>query len=436
MNNSIITLILFAVLIIVLVRDILPIGVVGLGLPFILVTLGLSTTTEVMGAFMSKSAVLMPCVYIIGYSLQVVGISDLIGQKILHKVEKVSKGNEKKAENFVFLVVILGVSITGLVMPKMSVTGALMGVMIAIARSTGISRTKLLLLLAICANIWGNNTLISTPPNMLANGALDSVGAQTLGFLEFALIGIPIAVFGSITMLLLKDKIFPETINEREMAELEVIQENKQNRGEDVPRWKIIATSIVFASFFLLVIFENVTKIPGHISGFLCVAVLLGLKIMPQKQAYASVGWDVYLFCGSMLAFGKVLETSGAGELIASSTLRVLGDDPSPFLVIGVLFSIGAILTQFMSNTGAAGLLFPVTLVFAEKLNADPRALIIAVTMGCGASFMTPMATPSNTMVMGIGDIKFNDYLKVGIPLMIVTAIVCTIGIPLIWPLY
>ena len=434
MNQAYIVLGLFAVIIVILVKEWLPIGVVGLGIPFFLVLFKICSASTAMGYFISETAVLIPCVYVMGEALQEVGVADKLGQAVLAGADRFSKGGKDRTEVAIFVMILLGSGVASFLLPRYGVTGAFMAVMVAVARKTKISRTKLMLILALAANIWGNNTLVATPPNMLANGVLETAGARTFGFFEFGLIGIPIAIAGSITLILMRRHI-PANIDEEEVAKTEQQMENA-GTGRIVPRWRVIATIVVFILFYVLIMVKDDIGIPATVSGPLCVAVILGMNVMTEKHAHRIVGWDVAIFCAGMQAFGKAIEVSGAGELIASGITSVIGSNPSPFLITFVLFITAAFMTQFMSNTGAAALLFPIGLSLALQINADPRAVVMAVTMGCGASFMTPMATTSNTMVVGIGGIRFRDFVTTGIPLMIVTALVCTIGIPLIWPFY
>lgn len=435
MDSAYQVLIIFAVVVVVLIKEWIPIGVVGIAIPFILVLLNISTTADAMSYFISEVVVLIPCVYIMGDSLYRVGVADKIGNMILHLASRLSRKHPKWSELVVMSIIILGSGAASLLLPRYGVTGAFMAVVVAVARSTKISRTKLLLVLAMAANIWGNNTLVSTPPNMLANGVLEAAGSEVFGFFEFALIGVPIAVAGSFTLLIMHRKISCN-IDEHEMEKTETTDAADHGESIIVPRWQVIVTCADFLIFFVFIMLEDVIDIPGHVSGMFCVAVLLCMRIMTEKHACSIVGWDVAAFCAGIQALGNAVETSGAGNMIAGAAMAVLGNSPSPFLITGVLFILAAAMTQFMSNTGAAGLLFPIGLALAAKLNADPRAVIMAVTMGCGASFVTPMATTSNTMVVGLGNIQFKDFVKTGMPLMIVTTIVCTIGIPLIWPFF
>lgn len=432
--QSTIVLVLFIILVVVLVKELLPIGVVGLSIPLILVVFNLMPADTAMGYFVNSTVVLIAVVYTMSDALTEVGIADKIGEGILYTANRLSKDNSKQIETIIIIVITLASAVASLALPRYGVTGAFMAVCVAIAKNTKISRTKLLIVLAMAANIWGNNTLLATPPNMLANGYLKEAGATTFGFFEFALIGVPIGIVGTLMLILFKNKTIASNINEDEMAliEADTLEDEKKN----VPKWRIIGTSIVFVLFFLCMMLEDKIGIPSHVTGIFCVALLIGFKLVDEKHAYAAVSWDMPFFFAGILAFGKAMESSGASEMLANLIVKVIGNSPSPFFITGVLFTTAAVLTQFMSNTGAAGILFPVALAIATKLNADPRAVMMAVTMGCGASFMTPMATVSNTIVMGVGQIKFKDFVIAGIPLMVAMIIVCTFGIPLIWPFF
>lgn len=434
MESSVIVLILFAVIIVVLVKELLPIGVVGLAIPAILVACGLMDASTAMGFFVNETVVLIACVYVMSEALTEVGIADRIGKGLIGLIGKYSGDNPKKTERLTILIITLGSAVAGLLLPRYGVTGAFMAVCIAVARSTKISRTKLLLVLAMAANIWGNNTLMSTPPNMLANGVLEEAGAQVFGFFEFSLIGVPLGLAGTVLLVLFCDKTLASNYDENLYRE-EVDDICADGRAE-VPTWRVAATAVIFVAFILMIVLEKQIGIPGHVTGIFCIALLIALKLMSEKKVCSAIDWGMPAFFGGILAFGKAMETSGASELIARGIVRIIGDSPNPFFICGVLFTAAAALTQFMSNTGAAGLLFPVAMALATKLNADPRAVMMAITMGCGASFMTPMATVSNVMVMSAGEIKFKDFVKAGWPLMLAMIVICTFLLPVIWPFY
>lgn len=430
MNSSTTVMIILAISIIVLLKELLPMGVVGLALTFILVSLGIIDTKSAMQYYISDVCILIPCVYILGEGLFEAGISEKIGDML----NGISKKFKNKGEIITLLLVIITSAIACMILPRYGVTGTLMPVTIALAKSTKVSRTKLLLVLAMAANIWGNNTLVSTPPNMMANSYLTLSDAAIFGFFEFALIGVPIAVAGTLTMLLLNKKFLPNTIDENLTTDKSNLI--NQDAVKTVSKKKIVSMSIIFMIFVLGLVFEDLIGIKGTVTGLLCVVLVVVMGILDEERAFSSISWGIVFFIAGIQVLGKTIETSGAGSDIASIVLKVLGNTPNPFFITGIMFIASAIMTQFMSNTGAAGLLFPIAISIASSIGANPQAVIMAVTMGCGASFVTPMATPSNVMVMDMGKIQFKDFIKIGIPLLVVTSIVCILGIPLIWPFY
>jgi len=96
---------------------------------------------------------------------------------------------------------------------------------------------------------------------------------------------------------------------------------------------------------------------------------------------------------------------------------------------------MSCIMTQFMSNTATAALLCPIGLSIAQGLNADPKAVLMAIVLGASFAYATPLGMPANTMVMAPGGYKFGDYTKVGVPLLVISFIFCMIVLPIFWPM-
>ena len=98
------------------------------------------------------------------------------------------------------------------------------------------------------------------------------------------------------------------------------------------------------------------------------------------------------------------------------------------------MFILSCGLTQFMSNTAAAALLAPIGISIAQSIGAAPYPVIMAIGIAASCAFTTPVATPPNTLVLGPGQFRFMDYVKVGLPLVFISLAVCAIIIPLVWP--
>lgn len=130
------------------------------------------------------------------------------------------------------------------------------------------------------------------------------------------------------------------------------------------------------------------------------------------------------------------LDKTGAGKVIADAVIGLMGADPSPYLIVAILFIVSAGLSNFMSNTATAALLCPIGLAIAKGLGADPRAVVLTIAVAASCVFMTPVGTPPNTLVLGPAGYRFMDYVKVGWPLTLISLVLAVILIPSLWPFF
>ena len=130
---------------------------------------------------------------------------------------------------------------------------------------------------------------------------------------------------------------------------------------------------------------------------------------------------------GGTLSLAKALEVTGAGELIADKVVGALGENPSPVLFTFVVFILCCIMTNFMSNTATTALMAPICISIAQGMGADPRAVLMACVIGGSCAYATPIGMPANTMVVGAGNYKFMDYVKAGMPLIVIATVISMI---------
>lgn len=160
--------------------------------------------------------------------------------------------------------------------------------------------------------------------------------------------------------------------------------------------------------------------------------VLLGC--LTAEEAYRSIEWRSLVLIAGMLPMSTALEKVGLVDAAAQGLVTTLGSMDVRLLIAG-LFLLTALFTQVLSNTATTVVIAPVALAAAQTLGVAPQALLMAVAIAASMAFATPVASPTNTLVMGAGDYRFGDYLKVGVPLMLLMMLVTVIILPWFFPL-
>lgn len=161
--------------------------------------------------------------------------------------------------------------------------------------------------------------------------------------------------------------------------------------------------------------------------------VLTGCLTM--DEAYEAVDWKSIVLIAGMLPMATALESVGLVNLVAEGLTDTLGGMP-PQLIMAGLFLLTSIFTQVLSNTATAVLVAPIALATAQQLGIQPYAFLMAVALAASMAFASPVASPVNTLVMGAGSYRFSDYLKVGLPMIVLGMAVSILVLPLIFPFH
>jgi di/tricarboxylate transporter len=145
-------------------------------------------------------------------------------------------------------------------------------------------------------------------------------------------------------------------------------------------------------------------------------------------EAYGTIEWKVVFVVAGTLPLGLAMEKSGTTQWIADGLLSNVGE-LGVLPVLAVLFLITAALTLAISNSATAVLMAPIAFTIGASQGLDPRTLVLAVALASSVAFATPIAHQSNLLVMGPGDYRFSDYLRVGLPLTLVAFVVVILGL-------
>ena len=429
MDPAITTLCVLAVAAFLFVTELIPLAVTAMAACTALGILGVLPSKQVYAGLSNSTVVLFGGMFVIGAAMFKTGLAEAIGVAV---VKKAGTG-EIRLMGAIMLVTIVLSSVSS----NTGTVACLMPVIIGICQAAKIPASKELMPLAIAANVGGTITMIGTPPNVIVTGALAAAGLPTFGFFEFAKIGIPLSIIILLYTLFVGRHFLP-VHNAGDMDE-EAVKAAKEEAGSagDAPKSKtkmwisgLILIGVVLAMALGL---KNLPLHTAAVTGAILCVITGCLK---EKEAYAGIDWvTIFLFAG-MLSVATAMDKTGAGKLIADTVVGMMGSNPNPYVLTTVLFLISNILTQFMSNTASAALLAPIGISIAQSIGVDPKPVLMALGIAASCAFATPMATPPNTLVLGPGNFTFNDYVKVGVPMCLLSWVACVVIIPIFWPFH
>lgn len=173
--------------------------------------------------------------------------------------------------------------------------------------------------------------------------------------------------------------------------------------------------------------------VPVAIAFFGAAALIMLSGALPPREAYDHIEWPILVMLGALIPVSEALQTTGGTDLIAgwlSSTAATL---PAWGAVALILVAAMAV-TPFLNNAATVLVMAPIAATFAQDIGLRPEAFLMAVAVGAGCDFLTPIGHQCNTLVMGPGGYRFSDYSRLGAPLSLLVIIV---GVPLImmtWP--
>lgn len=156
------------------------------------------------------------------------------------------------------------------------------------------------------------------------------------------------------------------------------------------------------------------------------------MKIFPPKRYVRAVSWDVLITIAAAFAISKALMNSGAADQVAQMAINSV-KHMGPWAVLAIVYLLTMFFTEIITNNAAAAIAFPIALSAANQLGVDPKPFFVAICIAASASFSTPIGYQTNMIVQSIGNYKFNDFIKIGLPLNLITFILSVIFIPLIW---
>ena len=163
-------------------------------------------------------------------------------------------------------------------------------------------------------------------------------------------------------------------------------------------------------------------------------AGMLLTRCLTMEQAYRAINWRSVFLIAGMLPLGIAMQHTGAANLVAQGAVNLLGGF-GPWAVIGGLYLLTVAGTLAIPTAALVVITAPIALTASSEMGVSPHTAMMAVTIAAAASFASPVAHPANVLVMGPGGYRYADYLKLGIPLALLTLVITGVLLPIVWPL-
>lgn len=417
----------------------IPIVATAMAVPSLLVLLRIVPYGEAFSGFADKWVLLFLFMFIIGDSLFQTGVADRIGATIV----RFASGGETSLVIHIMLVS----AVMSAFLSNTGTAACLLPIVVAISKKSGVSLKKLLIPMAFATSLGGALTLIGTPPNGIIQSTYESMSGNTFGFFEFSKVGIFIFIGGMLFLATAGRKFLAGASGSGGKEEASAAGIGAEQHGEpDTGKAPIAVTVFLLVIFFMAMdpvwqrLFPSLavffSGIPLTVYAVLGAVVLIATGVMSAEKVFRSVNWTtIFLFAG-MLSLKPALINTGAADFLANGMIGATESmhlNPN-YAVLTALVIVSVIVTNFMSNTATAALLAPVALEAGLLLGCDPAPLLMGVALACSACFLTPVATPPNTLVLGPGGYSFRDYLRAGWLLQLIVVVITVILVPVFFP--
>ena len=420
MSQQTITLLFLVFTIISFIFEKIPLGLTASICAIGLTITGVLDVSTTFSQYVNSNVILCIGMFVVGQALFETGMANKIGGMV-------TKFARTEKTLIIAIMIIVG-TMSGF-LSNTGTAAVLIPVVCGIADESGYSRSRLLMPLVFAAALGGNLSIIGAPGNLMGVNALQEMGLST-SFFMYTPVGVPMLIFGILYFVFIGYRFLPDG---KGAAGSDV---EEQKDFSNVPKWKQVVSLLVLVLVILAMIFEELIGISIQLSACIGAIVLVLTGVLSEKEALDSIDLKVVLLFGGSLTLAKALDITGAGELIADKIVGLLGADPNPIVLLLVIFIVTCALTNFMSNTATTALMIPIAVSLANNLGADPRADVIATVIAGSCAYATPIGMPANTMVVGLGGYKFKDYVKSGLPLILVSFVICMILLPILFPFY
>lgn len=217
----------------------------------------------------------------------------------------------------------------------------------------------------------------------------------------------------------------------RETQDVVIIGQPREQAGLAAASGKAWIAGLIMMLVVALMVFEVFDAVISVLIGAVLMIVTGCLRNM--DDAYSKMNLESIVLVAAMLPMATALEKTGGMTILSNAIIEMLGGF-GPYGVLMGVYVLTVVFGQFVSNTATAVLFAPIAMTAAITMDANPYTFMIAVAAAAGMAFATPIASPTNSLVMTAGGYRFIDFIKVGVPLQIIMFVVMMIAVPILFP--
>jgi di/tricarboxylate transporter len=432
--DQLVTLAVLVAVIAALILDKARADVVALcGAAALLIT-GAVRPVEVQGAFASPAIIALASLFVIAYAMELSGLLDAAIHKGVALCHRIGKAG------IWLLIGLSGTASAFLNNTPIVVLGA--PVVRDVAKALDLPPKAFLMPLSYAAVLGGCCTLIGTSTNLLVNDMAVVAGQPRFSMFEITPVGVAVAVVGGLYLLLFSGKLMGKVASD---PDDEARQSDFREPGlagaqvgsitafSSAPALRPLKALLSAGVFVAVIAAATLNLAPIAACAFAGAVLLIVLRVITADEAYHGLRPDILILIAGMVVLGIALEVTGLAD---EATRAMIGSlmGVSPIVALIGLYGATLFLTELLSNATVAVLVSPVAVALAQALGVSPRPFLVAVMIAGSAAFATPFGYQTNVLVYQMGGYSYGDFLKVGLPLNLITWATAVVAIQVYFP--
>ncbi len=432
--DQILTLLVLAAVVGMLIWDRIRADVVSLAGAAVLLMTGVVRPVEVQGAFASPAIIALASLFVIVYALELSGLLDRAITLAVRMCRRLG------ATGLWLMLTLIGSASCFLNSTPIVVLAA--PVIRDVSNALSLSPKRFLMPLSYITVLTGCCTLIGTSSNLIVDDMAAVAGQPRFGIFEITPVGLPMALIGGLYLYFFSNRLIRQGdeqgvgpaagfhIDETHIGNAQIGDAHVFEEPRPLVPWKAGAAIATFAAAIVL---ATMNVAPIAATAFAGAVLLILLRVISADEAYRGLKPEILILIAGMVVIGIAIEQSG---LAAEASKLLIGSvhGLSPLVALVTLYLVTMVLTELLSNATVAVLVTPIAVALAESLGVSPRPFIVAVMMAASAAFATPFGYQTNVIVYQMAGYRYTDFVRMGLPLNLLTAAVAIAMITVFFP--